>query len=162
LQRTSNPTFLSTISFRASDGVSDKTDVRLTVYDVRERTTGTQTVVGYLNLQLGSLKTIDRIRLPITLPTPDASKHHSTHPGFLSVCCWNLEREERSSTESTPCRLHPYDPNVNHPPSQGLVSITFQLATHKKEKNTFTIASQPYVKVGIYKPNFLFGQCSEL
>jgi len=67
--------------------------------------TGTQTVVGHLSLLLGALKSVERIRLPITSPVPSAQSHPSTHPGFLSITVWNLEREERTSTESTPCRL---------------------------------------------------------
>lgn len=45
-QRTSNPNFLSTVSFRKSDGLDSQTQVRLAVYDVRERVTNTTTQLG--------------------------------------------------------------------------------------------------------------------
>ena len=110
IQRSSNPVFLTTVSFRASDGLSESSEARFTVYEVRERTTHTQTVVGQLTVELASLKAIDRIRLPI----PSTATHHTgssrhQYAGFLSIVVWNLEREERCSTESTPCRTNPYD-----------------------------------------------------
>jgi hypothetical protein len=74
-------------------------------------------VVGHLTIQLGALKSVERIRLPIASPIPSAQTHPSTHPGFLSITVWNLEREERASTESTPCRLTSgmrYDANTKN------------------------------------------------
>lgn len=64
---------------------------------------------------IGSLKAIDRVRLPIRSP-----ENSTRHVGFLTIVVWNLKREERSSTESTPCRLNPYE-NQNSQTS----SLTF-------------------------------------
>lgn len=115
-QRSSNPIFLATITFRASDGITECSEVRFTVYDVRERLTSTALVIGQLSCVLGSIKAIDRVRLPIRSP-----ENSTRHVGFLTIVIWNLKREERSSTESTPCRLNPYE---NQNSSSALVCIT--------------------------------------
>lgn len=51
-QRTSNPNFLSTVSFRKSDGLDANTQVRLAVYDVRERVTNTTTQLGQATVSM--------------------------------------------------------------------------------------------------------------
>ncbi|CAG7715934.1 unnamed protein product [Allacma fusca] len=109
VEKSSNPVFLTTVSFRASDGLSETSQARFTVYEVRERTTQTQTVVGQLTVELSSLKAIDRIRLPISSSSSQAGSTPNQYAGFLSIVVWNLEREERCSTESTPCRTNPYE-----------------------------------------------------
>lgn len=45
-QRSSNPNFLTTVSFRASDGLTTETKIRITAYDVRERVSQTATPIG--------------------------------------------------------------------------------------------------------------------
>lgn len=46
LQRSSNPGFLVTVSFRASDDVMADSRIRITAYDVRERVSQTATPIG--------------------------------------------------------------------------------------------------------------------
>ncbi|KAL6445197.1 hypothetical protein ACFW04_002226 [Cataglyphis niger] len=46
VERSSNPNFLTTISFRASDGLTTETKIRITAYDVRERVSQTATPIG--------------------------------------------------------------------------------------------------------------------
>ena len=73
--------------------------------------TGIQVIIGQLIMSLESLRAIDRIRLPISLSTgsnPGATVPH-IHGGFLTIVVWNLEKEDRYSTESTPCRLTTVD-----------------------------------------------------
>lgn len=45
-QRSSNPSFLTTVSFRASDGLTTETKIRITAYDIRERVSQTATSIG--------------------------------------------------------------------------------------------------------------------
>lgn len=45
-QGSSNPNFLTTVSFRASDGLTTETKIRITAYDVRERVSQTATPIG--------------------------------------------------------------------------------------------------------------------
>lgn len=45
-QQSSNPNFLTTVSFRASDGLTTETKIRITAYDVRERVSQTATPIG--------------------------------------------------------------------------------------------------------------------
>ena len=41
MQKSSNPTYLRTVAFRSSEGISERTEVRVTAYDLRERFTST-------------------------------------------------------------------------------------------------------------------------
>lgn len=45
-QRSSNPNFLTTVSFRTSDGLTTETKIKITAYDVRERVSQTVTPIG--------------------------------------------------------------------------------------------------------------------
>jgi len=71
-------------------------------------------MIGHLIIQLGSLKGIDRIRLPISSSSPHPGSAPHTHVGFLSIVVWNLEREAPCSTESTPCRTKPPQSRRHH------------------------------------------------
>lgn len=99
LQKSSNPSFLNTISFRASDGLNGASKVRLTAYDVREPVSQTATPLGSACISLGTLQDSERLRIPLKSCT-------GSTVGFLSLFVWSLERESQStpSTESTPCR----------------------------------------------------------
>ncbi|KAK7792356.1 hypothetical protein R5R35_009959 [Gryllus longicercus] len=101
VERSSNPGFLNTVSFRASDGLSSETRVRLTAYDVREHVSQTATPIGSSIVTLGAVQETDRLRIPLRSPS-------GTTVGFLSLTVWNLELEDKGgSTESTPCRSAP-------------------------------------------------------
>jgi inositol polyphosphate-4-phosphatase len=101
LQRSSNPGFLSTVTFRASDGLSSETRVRLTAYDMREHVSQTATPIGSSIVTLGAVQETDRLRIPLLSSA-------GTTVGFLTLTVWNLEPEDKGgSTESTPCRSAP-------------------------------------------------------
>ncbi|XP_069701186.1 inositol polyphosphate-4-phosphatase type I A isoform X3 [Periplaneta americana] len=101
VERSSNPSFLNTVSFRASDGLSADTRVRLTAYDVREHVSQTATPIGSSVVTLGTVQETDRLRIPLLSPA-------GTTVGFLTLTVWNLEPEDKGgSTESTPCRSAP-------------------------------------------------------
>lgn len=98
-QRSSNPSFLNTVSFRASDGLGANSKIQLTAYDVREPLSQTATPLGTACVTLGTLQECERLRIPI-------KSYSGCTVGFLSMFVWALEREDQStpSTESTPCR----------------------------------------------------------
>jgi inositol polyphosphate-4-phosphatase len=100
-QKSSNPGFLNTVTFRASDGLNGETRVRLTAYDVREHVSQTATPIGSSIVTLGAVQETDRLRIPLLSPA-------GTTVGFLTLTVWNLEPEDKGgSTESTPCRSVP-------------------------------------------------------
>ncbi|XP_046998595.1 inositol polyphosphate-4-phosphatase type I A isoform X1 [Schistocerca americana] len=101
VERSSNPCFLNTISFRASDGLGTDTRVRLTAFDVREHVSQTAIPIGSAIVTLGKIQEADRLRIPLQSAS-------GTTVGFLSISVWNLEPEDKGgSTESTPCRSVP-------------------------------------------------------
>lgn len=97
-QKTSNPSYLCTVSFRESDGlVLEKTELLFTVYSVRERSSGTQTFLGQVVTTLSALREVDRVRLNL-------NSNLESQAGFLTIVLYYLGKEEGGSTESTPCR----------------------------------------------------------
>lgn len=46
VDKSSNPGFLTTVSFRASDGISPDCKLKITAHDVRERVSQTATPIG--------------------------------------------------------------------------------------------------------------------
>lgn len=98
-QRSSNPGFLSTISFRASDGVTGESKIRFTAYDVREKVSHTAIPLGSACVLLSAIQDTSRLRIPLL-------SRAQTTIGFLTISAWMLEAEDRgSSTEHTPCRV---------------------------------------------------------
>lgn len=101
IERTSNPNFLSTVSFRSSDGLDNSTKVRLVVYDVRERVTNTTTELGQANVSLGGLRETGRTRLSLQSPVGRTI-------GFITVVTWTLEPEsvDASHTPNNATPIH--------------------------------------------------------
>lgn len=59
-QRSSNPGFLTTVTFRTSDGLSTETKVRISAYDVRERVSQTATPIGSAIVTLNTIQDTPR------------------------------------------------------------------------------------------------------
>lgn len=118
-QRSSNPGFLNTISFRASDGLTGDSRVRFTVYDVRERVSGTSMPLGAACVLLSAIQDSSRLRIPLV------SRIQNTI-GFLTISAWALEAEDRgSSTEHTPCRV------PQHTTQQVRIKVIFKTVIFK-------------------------------
>ncbi|KAF5286113.1 hypothetical protein FQA39_LY16396 [Lamprigera yunnana] len=99
IERSSNPGFLSTISFRTSDGLTGDSRVRFTAFDVRERVSQTALPIGSACVLLSAIQDSSRLRIPLL------NRSQST-VGFLTISAWALEAEDRgNSTEHTPCRM---------------------------------------------------------
>lgn len=117
IERSSNPGFLTTVSFRASDGLTTESKVRVTAYDVRERVSQTATPIGTAIVTFNSVQDTPRLRIPL-------KSAKTTTVGFLTINVWNLEAEDKgNSTESTPSREPPSGNNqqvLSHRRSQSL------------------------------------------
>ncbi|XP_022917406.2 inositol polyphosphate-4-phosphatase type I A isoform X1 [Onthophagus taurus] len=99
IERSSNPGFLSTVSFRSSDGLTGDSRIRFTVFDVRERVSHTAIPLGTACVLLSAIQDSSRLRIPLL-------SRSQTTVGFLTLSAWSLEAEDRgSSTEHTPCRV---------------------------------------------------------
>lgn len=59
-QRSSNPGFLTTVSFRASDGLNMDSRVRITAFDVRERVSQTATPIGSAVMMFSAIQDTPR------------------------------------------------------------------------------------------------------
>ncbi|KZC04738.1 Type I inositol 3,4-bisphosphate 4-phosphatase [Dufourea novaeangliae] len=117
VERSSNPGFLTTVSFRVSDGLNTDTKVRITAYDVRERVSQTATPIGSVIVTLNAIQDTPRLRIPL-------KSAKTTTVGFLTINVWNLEAEDKgNSTESTPskeCTAGPNQQVLAHRRSQSL------------------------------------------
>ncbi|XP_014221741.1 type I inositol 3,4-bisphosphate 4-phosphatase isoform X1 [Trichogramma pretiosum] len=101
VERSSNPSFLTTVSFRSSDGIGPETRIRITAHDVRERVSQTATPIGSAVIAFSAVQDTPRLRIPL-------KSAKSTTVGFLTINVWNLEVEDKgNSTESTPSRNVP-------------------------------------------------------
>lgn len=120
-QRSSNPSFLNTVSFRASDGLSANSKIQLTAYDVREPLSQTATPLGTACVTLETLQECERLRIPI-------KSYSGCTVGFLSMFVWALEREDQStpSTESTPCRTVNVDQSAVSSPTVWCYFLYFE------------------------------------
>lgn len=105
VEQSSNPNFLTTVSFRASDGLTTETKIRITAYDVRERVSQTATPIGSAIVTFSTVQDTPRLRIPL-------KSAKTTTVGFLTINVWNLEAEDKgNSTESTPSRNAVYNSN---------------------------------------------------
>lgn len=84
MQKSSNPTFFSTVTFRGSDGLDGDTRVRITAYDMRERISQTAVVMGSATILLNTIQDTQRLRIALT------NRENST-VGFLTLNGWCLE-----------------------------------------------------------------------
>ncbi|XP_046389840.1 inositol polyphosphate-4-phosphatase type I A-like isoform X2 [Ischnura elegans] len=122
VERSSNPVFLSTALFRASEGLGHETKIRISAYDVRERLSRTATPLGAAVATLGSLWSSGRSRLPLRSPhspcPPGEVVEGGAAVGFVTASVWVFEMEEegeslvsggggKGSHESTPVHSLP-------------------------------------------------------
>ncbi|KAK6627289.1 hypothetical protein RUM44_009766 [Polyplax serrata] len=125
ITRCSNPCFLSSVAFRNSDGLTPETRVRLTALDVREKVSQTAAPLGQAIITMSSIQESQKLRIPLRSSA-------GTTVGFLTMIVWNLELEEKASTESTPSRAAPLlNPPVN-PGHRRSQSLPPRLSTNMK------------------------------
>ena len=78
-------------------GMSDKTEMKIEAYDMRERYTSTSTLLGSAITSISELKHGERIRLKLDSPNPDGRT-----AGFVTIATWMFETKIPASTDSTP------------------------------------------------------------
>lgn len=112
-QKSSNPQFLCTIVFRASDGLNSKTAVRFTAYDVREKVSQTAVPLGFAEISLGVIQDTARLRIPI--------RCQNNNVGFITIVTFTPEhdRKIRSPTKVSE-QSHGHRRSQSLPPKLGV------------------------------------------
>ncbi|CRL02356.1 CLUMA_CG015116, isoform B [Clunio marinus] len=94
-QRSSNPQFLCTIVFRASDGLNSNSMIRFTGYDVREKVSQTAVPLGFAEISLGVIQDTARLRIPI--------RNQNNNVGFITIVTFTPEYERKIRS---PAKVH--------------------------------------------------------
>ncbi|XP_053400019.1 inositol polyphosphate-4-phosphatase type I A-like isoform X2 [Mercenaria mercenaria] len=83
VEKNNNPHFLKTVGFGDSSGLEPTTRVKVTVYHVKERMTGTMTQIGQVIFTLNELLLCTDMKLKLCLMGTDNSK-----VGILTIVGW--------------------------------------------------------------------------
>nr|XP_029711421.1 type II inositol 3,4-bisphosphate 4-phosphatase isoform X2 [Aedes albopictus] len=94
IERSSNPQFICTITFRTGDGLNAKSQIRFTAYDVREKVTQTAVPIGWAEVALGVITDTSRLRIPLRTQSPCGG-----NAGFITIatCAPDLEKKTSRS-----------------------------------------------------------------
>ncbi|XP_055548237.1 inositol polyphosphate-4-phosphatase type I A isoform X2 [Wyeomyia smithii] len=99
IERSSNPVFICTITFRAGDGLNAKSLIRFTAYDVREKVTQTAVPIGWAEVALGVITDTSRLRIPLRTQSPCGG-----NAGFITIASCAPDLEKR--TPRSPAKVH--------------------------------------------------------
>eukprot|EP00095_Tigriopus_kingsejongensis_P011180 maker-scaffold456_size166325-snap-gene-0.28 protein:Tk11180 transcript:maker-scaffold456_size166325-snap-gene-0.28-mRNA-1 annotation:"type i inositol- -bisphosphate 4-phosphatase-like" len=175
-EKSSNPVYLRTIQFRTSEHITDKTEVRLTALDFRERLTSTAIQLGKAHITIDELKSGGRSRLKLESPNPEGR-----NAGFVTINAWTFEVKVPGSTDSTPyhtSKQPPFEAGLDfkaelngshrgnlgtgplrcHRRSQSLPPNTHHLARLPQHKSLTMIFTNPMIKT--YR--FHSGLCGDI
>ncbi|XP_052794474.1 inositol polyphosphate-4-phosphatase type I A-like isoform X2 [Mya arenaria] len=83
VEKNNNPHFLKTIGFGDTACLETSTRVKIAIYHVKERMTGTMTMIGHVIFTLNELLLSDTMSLKFAIVGPDSSK-----VGTLSIVSW--------------------------------------------------------------------------
>ncbi|XP_055618165.1 type II inositol 3,4-bisphosphate 4-phosphatase isoform X3 [Toxorhynchites rutilus septentrionalis] len=92
IERSSNPQFICTITFRAGDGLNAKSLIRFTAYDVREKVTQTAVPIGWAEVALGVVTDTSRLRIPLRTQSPCGG-----NAGFITIATCAPDTEKKTS-----------------------------------------------------------------
>lgn len=93
IEKSSNPQFLTTTLFRSSDGLANGSQIRFTVYDVREKVSQTAVPLGSAEIALAVIKDTSRLRIPLRSPT-------NLNAGFITITSWSPIHEKKLNPRS--------------------------------------------------------------
>lgn len=143
VERTSNPVYMVTITFRALQGLSDKTQIKIEAQDTRERFSMTRTSLGEATTSIKDLKQTDRLRL--SLESGLCQGRGSTAAGFVTLTSWSGEAEGGASTESTPSH-QPQSGGGNHRRTNSLPSAIAYKTRIPRHPNLLLLHSSPALR----------------
>jgi inositol polyphosphate-4-phosphatase len=129
LQRSSNPQFLCTIVFRASDGLTANTMIRFTAYDVREKVSQTAVPLGFAEISLGVIQDTSRLRIPI--------RCQNNNVGFITIVSFTPEHDKKLRSPAKVNENH----SMGHRRSQSLppkLGVKLFIPNHMKLPLLFT------------------------
>lgn len=94
IEKNSNPQFMRTVLFRHGDGlVAADSQVRFTVYDVREKVSQTAVPLGSAEIALNAIKDTTRLRIPLRSST-------NSNSGFITISSWSPVQEKKLNPRS--------------------------------------------------------------
>lgn len=94
IEKNSNPQFMRTVLFRAGDGLSaSASQIRFTVYDVREKVSQTAVPLGSAEIALNAIKDTTRLRIPLRSST-------NSNSGFITISSWSPVQEKKLNPRS--------------------------------------------------------------
>jgi inositol polyphosphate-4-phosphatase len=128
LQRSSNPQFLCTIVFRASDGLNTNSMIRFTAYDVREKVSQTAVPLGFAEISLGVIQDTSRLRIPI--------RCQNNNVGFITIVTFTPEHDKKiRSPAKASGQTHGHRRSQSLPPKLG---VKLFIPPHLKLPSAFT------------------------
>uniref|UniRef100_A0A8D8H6Q0 phosphatidylinositol-3,4-bisphosphate 4-phosphatase n=1 Tax=Culex pipiens TaxID=7175 RepID=A0A8D8H6Q0_CULPI len=98
IERSSNPQFVCTITFRAGDGLNAGSQIRFTAYDVREKVTQTAVPIGCAEVTLGAMLETNRLRIPLK------TQNHQAGAGFITIASC-VPDTDRKTLQRSPAKV---------------------------------------------------------
>ncbi|XP_055603104.1 inositol polyphosphate-4-phosphatase type I A isoform X2 [Uranotaenia lowii] len=114
VERSSNPQFICTITFRAGDGLNAKSQIRFTAYDVREKVTQTAVPIGWAEVALGVIADTSRLRIPLRTQSPTGG-----NAGFITIASCVPDLEKRTPRSPAKAAVVDQQQQMHHQQSIG-------------------------------------------
>ncbi|CAC5359781.1 unnamed protein product [Mytilus coruscus] len=123
VEKTNSPQFLKTIGFGDSTGIDTNTRIKLTVYHVKERMTGTMSQMGQVIFTVQDVLTSHQMELALPLQGPDP-----VDCGTVKVMAW-ADDCKNDKLKKSPCRRRSKRVDTLRPLYRGIITRTFRFDT---------------------------------